>query len=282
MWRKRLSILTTAIGLASVGTDVRAACGAEEGACEIPGGTYHVELPDEGDDGAPALMFLHGWGSSGEGTLTMRGVVGAALARGYAIIAPDGIPRQGRSGRTWAFHPERPQPRDEIAFLQAVRDDAAERFGLDPERMLLAGFSIGGSMTSYLACAEPDAFAAYAPVSGSFWRPHPEACAGPVRLFHTHGWRDPVVPLEGRLLRGGSLDAPNAVAQGDVWHAMDLLRQASGCRLQADEFASDGTYWRKDWTSCSDGAALGFALFDGGHGVPEGWAKMALDWFEGR
>ena len=281
MLRVNLTTLIAAFVLAMSGTIARAGCGDEEAACEIAGGTYHVELPEDRAEEPAALMFLHGWGSSGEGTLTMRGVVDAALERGYAVIAPDGIPREGRSGRTWAFHPERPQRRDEIAFLTAVRDDAAERFGLDPGRMLLAGFSIGGSMTSYLACAEPDAFAAYAPVSGSFWRPHPETCAGPVRLLHTHGWRDPVVPLEGRLLRGDSLDAPNAVAQGDVWHAMDLWRQAGGCRLQADEFASDDTYWRKDWTSCSDGAALGFALFDGGHGVPPGWADMALDWFEG-
>ncbi|SLN40418.1 enterobactin/ferric enterobactin esterase [Roseivivax jejudonensis] len=259
----------------------RAACGPDTSApCEIAGGSYHVELPEAPQPGAPALMFIHGWGSSGEGTLTMRGVVETALERGYAVIAPDGIPREGRSGRTWAFHPERPQRRDEVAFLQAVRDNAAARFDLDPDAMLLAGFSIGGSMASYLACAAPEAFAAYAPVSGSFWRPHPEGCAGPVRLLHTHGWRDGTVPLEGRLLRGEALEAPDALAQGDVWHAMALWRSAGGCRLQADGTSGDGTYWRKDWTSCAPGATLSFALFDGGHGVPPGWADMALDWFE--
>ncbi|SFE66498.1 alpha/beta hydrolase family esterase [Roseivivax sediminis] len=259
-----------------------AGCGPVAEPCEVEAGTYHVEQPDMPAEGAPALMFIHGWGASGEGTLTMRGVVETALARGYAVIAPDGIPREGRSGRTWAFHPDRPQRRDEIAFLTEVRDDAATRFDLDAGKMLLAGFSIGGSMTSYLACAEPEAFAAYAPVSGSFWRPHPEGCAGPVRLLHTHGWRDGTVPLEGRLLRGENLEAPDAVAQGDVWYAMDLWRQAGGCRLQADTFGDDGTYWRKDWTSCVDGARLAFALFDGGHAVPPGWARMALDWFEAR
>lgn len=259
-----------------------AGCGPSPEPCTVAAGSYHVELPEGGGEGAPALVFLHGWGSSGEGALTMRGVVEAALGRGYAVIAPDGIPREGRSGLTWAFHPERAQRRDEGAFLKAVRDDAAARFGLDPGAMLLAGFSIGGSMASYLACAEPDAFAAYAPVSGSFWRPHPEGCAGPVRLLHVHGWRDRVVPLEGRLLRGASVEAPGALAQGDVWHAMDLLRQASGCPLLADRFAVENGYWRRGWSKCSGGATVELALFDGGHGVPPGWADLALDWFAAR
>ncbi len=245
------------------------------------GGSYHIELPTEPRTDGAALVFLHGWGSSGQGTLTMRGVVEAALSRGYAVIAPDGVPRGGGNGLTWAFHPDRPGPRDEIAFLGNVRDVAAARFGLASDRMLLSGFSIGGSMTSYLACAAPDAFAAYAPVAGSFWRPHPKGCTGPVRLFHTHGWRDQVVPLEGRLLRGDAPDAPGAVAQGDVWYAMDVWRRANGCGLKADRFSAEGMYMRRDWDSCDPGAALGFALFDGGHAVPRGWTDMALDWFEG-
>ncbi|QFS83480.1 Alpha/beta hydrolase family protein [Roseivivax sp. THAF40] len=268
--------------LSALPLTAKAGCGDAPGPCALPGGgTYHIELPTEPRADGAALMFLHGWGSSGQGTLSMRGVVETALGRGYAVIAPDGIPREGRNGRTWAFNPERAAPRDEVAFLQSVRDAAADRFGLSPDAMLLSGFSIGGSMASYLACAAPDTFAAYAPVAGSFWRPHPASCEGPVRLLHTHGWRDQVVPLEGRLLRGAAPDAPGAVAQGDVWYAMDVWRRANGCPLMADRFATDATYMRRTWDGCGPGAALEFALFDGGHAVPEGWAAMALDWFEG-
>jgi polyhydroxybutyrate depolymerase len=272
---RSFAILATCLLPASL----HAACGTEEGPCETEGGTYHIELPEDAV-GAPALVFLHGWGSSGEGTLTMRGIIEEATSRGYAVIAPDGVPREGRNGRTWGFQPERPGPRDEVAFLAEVRDDAAARFDLDADAMLLAGFSIGGSMVSYLACATPGAFAAYAPVAGSFWRPHPAACAGPVALLHTHGWRDGTVPLEGRLLRGDSPQADGAVVQGDVWDAMRIWRETNGCRLQANDFSADETYWRKSWTDCEAGR-LDFALYDGGHGIPPGWAPMALDWFEG-
>jgi len=261
----------------------QAGCGEAPEACQIEDGSYHIVLPAEAADradGTPSLMFLHGWGASAEGTLGMRGMVEAALARGYAVIAPDGTPREGRTGRSWGFMPDRPGPRDEIAFLQAVRDNAVARHGLDGDRMVLGGFSIGGSMVSYLACAEPSSFAAYVPVAGAFWHPLPEDCAGPVHLFHTHGWTDGVVPLEGRVL--GEAESPydeSVLAQADVWQAMQIWRAASGCRQNANGYSQTGIFWRRSW-HCESGARLDFALFDGGHAVPEGWTAMVLDWFE--
>lgn len=227
-------------------------------------------------------MFLHGWGSSGTGSIGNRRWVPQALAAGYAVLAPDGTPREGRRGRSWSFHPDWPQARDEVAFLQAVRDDAAARFGLDPARMALGGFSIGGSMTHYLACAAPDAFAAYIPVGGAFWRTHPEACRGPVRLLHTHGWRDTTVPLEGRVVRGVDANDPEALIQGDVFYAMQLWRAENGCvQLRADRFETEGAFLRRAWDRCTPGTALELALFDGGHTVPAEWIGMVLPWLGG-
>lgn len=250
-----------------------AACGDDPGACTLPGGSYHIVLPDSGPPASPAVVFLHGFGSSGEGSLSNTGMVEAVLARGYAVIAPDGQPREGAQGRRWDFHPERPAARDEGAFIRAVADDAAARFGLDRGDMLLSGFSIGGSLASYVACADPGSFRAYAPVAGSFWRPHPTGCAGPVALFHTHGWQDGTVPLEGRVLGSGA-------AQGDVFVAMQLWREAGGCRLQPDAYDTKDAFQIRSWTGCATGAQLGFALHPGGHSVPPGWATLALDWYE--
>ena len=256
---------------------VRADCAGEPGACGTPSGGYHIVLPEDAAGPVPAVVFLHGWGSSGEGILRGMGIDEEAAARGWSVIAPDGVPRgQGRDGLSWSFHPERREGRrDEAAFLREVVSDAVERHGVDPGRVMLAGFSIGGSMASYVACEDPGAFAAYAPVGGSFWRPHPEACAGPVRLLHTHGWRDATVPLEGREVGSG-------IEQGDVFRAFEIWRETNGCdAMRADRFETAGAFWRRAWDRCAPGTALELALFDGGHGVPEGWTGMALDWFEG-
>jgi polyhydroxybutyrate depolymerase len=248
-------------------------CGPQDGPCLIAEGSYHVVLPD-GAGPHPAVVFVHGYGSSGEGSFRNTGMMDTMIGRGYAVIAPDGQPRESGDGRSWDFHPERPASRDESAFIRSVADDAAARFGLDREDMLLTGFSVGGSMVSYLACAAPQAFRAYAPVGGNFWRPEPAECAGPVSMLHTHGWTDTTVPLEGRRIG-------NDFVQGDVFEALETWRRTDGCdQFRPDAFSEVGDFHIRSWTDCTAGARLDFALHFGGHSIPRGWSALALDWFE--
>ena len=130
--------------------------------------------------------------------------------------------RQGSRGPAgaWSFG-VRPPLRDE-----ALRPGATGRRGAAPSPRPRAGadgeFSVGGSLTWYLACQEPGKFAAFAPMAGGFWRRHPSTCAGPVKLLHAHGWRDQTVPLEGRPLRAG-------LEQGDIFEGLQLWRRVSSC-----------------------------------------------------
>lgn len=271
-------LLPWAVVVAST-TVAQAGCGDVEDACEVDEGAYLVALPDGDIKGS--IMFLHGFGGSGKGSVGQSWVKDA-LARGYAVIGPDGTVRDtGRPARRWSFHPDWPAQRDEIAFLTSVRDDAAERFDLDADKMVLGGFSIGGSMTSYLACAAPEAFDAYLPVGGGFWRPHPTECMGPVRLLHTHGWTDTTVPLEGRVVRGEDINDPKGFVQGDIFYTLGMWREVNECvQSRADKFVTKGPFMRRSWDRCAPESALEFALFSGGHRVPKGWADLALDWLE--
>jgi polyhydroxybutyrate depolymerase len=269
----RLALTLTS---ALVAGPAAADCNGAAGPCDLPNGTYHIVLPEGVTGPVPAILLLHGYGGEGLGTIRNKAMVNLMLGRGYAVIAPDGQPRDNGEGRSWDFHPDRPATRDETAFLVAVADDATARFGLKRDEMLLAGFSIGGSMTSYVACQAPDAFAAYAPVAGSFWLPQPTSCAGPVRLLHTHGKADRTVPLLGREIM------PDFV-QGNVFKAMETWRLTDGCpSAEADETVKLGIYTVQHWTACQPGTDLRFALHEGGHSIPKGWAQMAVDWFETR
>ncbi|WP_425091049.1 alpha/beta hydrolase family esterase [Tropicimonas sp. S265A] len=250
--------------------------------CSVAEGEYYIAMPEGTEGPVPAVVFIHGWGSSGPAVLRNAKLAQQILDRGYALIAPDGLKRQRGNGGAWSFHPDRAQRRDEVAFITAVRADAVASHGIDPDRVLLSGFSIGGSMTAYLACATPEAFSAYAPLGGNFWRPHPVDCAGPVRMLHTHGWTDGTVPLEGRILRPSDGAGAEQLAQGDVFHALRIWRETNGCdQLKADSFVTEGPYLRRKWERCTPGSALEFALFPGGHVIPGDWASMALDWYEG-
>lgn len=249
--------------------------------CAVGERDYYIAMP-KGTAPIGAVMYLHGWGGSGQGALRNTRVVDGFLARGYAVIAPDGVPRAGRNGRSWRFHPASSSQAEEVAFLETVKVDAVARFDLPPSRVILSGFSIGGSMAAYAACLSPDAFAAYAPIGGNFWRPHPEECAGPVRLIHTHGWTDTTVPLEGRVVNRVPITDPQAFAQGDIFYALQIWRETNGCvHLRADRFVTDGPYMRRAWDRCDPGTALELAIFPGGHQVPATWPDLVVDWFEG-
>lgn len=258
-------------GVACAGA-ARADCADVPGPCRIDTGEYHIRLPAA--QHPRAVVMLHGAGGSGAGMMGRAQVIDALIARGYAVIAPTGGRSFGDSGFSWGFLRQW-TGRDETAFLKAVAEDAAARFGLDRARMVLAGFSAGGFMTTYLACETPALFSAYAPVAGGFWRPQPKHCAAPVRLFHTHGWTDRTVPLEGRPLRGGTF------IQGDIWAGMELWRDTNDCDSHAPQtLGPTGDFLRRGWLDCAPGGALEFALFPGGHTIPDGWADMVLDWYE--
>ncbi|MEM6664974.1 MAG: alpha/beta fold hydrolase, partial [Pseudomonadota bacterium] len=277
-WMMRLLAGLMLLGAIVTGAPAHACGGADE-PCTAPLGTYHVALPDTPapQGGYPAVVYFHGAGGAGKRIFDNTAMLDTLTARGFAVIGPDGMERPGsRFGPGWFFRPESPALRDEMAFTRAFLDDAASRHGINRERVVLSGYSIGGSLVWYLACHDPGVAAAYAPFAGGFWRPHPEDCAGPVRLLHTHGWRDQTVPLEGRPLRNGQ------IYQGDVFEGFQVWRQENGCtKLRADQFVTDGPFWRRIHTSCTPGTALEFALHPGGHSRPGAdWATLVANWFE--
>lgn len=249
-------------------------CGGKETPCKIAEGEYNIAVP-EGWQGGPAVLYLHGFGGSGAKVIGNTGFVNRFLARGYAVIAPSGLRRGGEgTPRDWSVRDGLSYPRDDVVFLQAVLSDAAAHAGIDRSRVLIGGFSRGGSMVWEVACLAPETATAYAPVSGGFWLPMTEECAGPVNLLHTHGFSDTVVPLEGRRIVHGDVD----ITQGDIWEGLQLWRREMGCRSNAaDHEIADGL-WRKRW-ACENGS-LDLVLHKGGHGLPKGWTALALDWFE--
>lgn len=250
------------------------ACPGADSPCAVAEGSYHLLAPEGPAKGL--ALFLHGYGGRSDAQIRAAAVVGPLLARGYAVAAPQGMPRRpGDTGGAWNAFAD-PARRDDVAFLRAVIADARARLGLERAPVLAAGFSGGGMMVWRLACDAPDSATAYAPVAGLMWRPLPDRCAGPVRMLHTHGWTDPVVPLEGRSVAGGR------ITQGDLFVGLSLMRRANGCADDnPDAYDAPGPFLRRAWTDCAPGAALAFALHPGGHKTPEGWAEMALDWFEG-
>jgi polyhydroxybutyrate depolymerase len=274
----RLTLAAALFFLAALPAHSQLACGDPAIDCPTANGSYRLALPAQAAGPVPALVFLHGWGGSSAGAMKNRAMLATLGARGYALIAPEGIRTSPtRSQKNWAVRDGRDYARDDLAFLSEVLKDAATH-GIDRDRVLMTGFSRGGSMVWDVACHAPATARAYASVSGAFWEPLPAGCEGPADMFHTHGWTDRVVPIEGRSVAGGTL------TQGDAFASLRILRQALGCDPQMPDAApmeQDGGLWLRSWTKCPSGR-LDLMLHPGGHGVPKGWLDRALDWFEAR
>ena len=228
------------------------ACGPDTD-CPVADGSYRIRMPDGTPRGA--IVFAHGYRGNAAGTMASGGLERMAAENGLALIALDS------SGIDWDIpnHPGGRETRNEAAYVTAVRDDAARRFGLDPARMVLSGFSAGGMLTWQMACDIPDAFPAFIPISGTFWDPVPESCAaGSATIHHLHGTSDEVVPVGGRPI--------GDTAQGDVMAALEMWR-AKGFDSAAEVTVAD-----LDCEAWTDGAdVLSYCTHPGGHGFEAEW-----------
>jgi polyhydroxybutyrate depolymerase len=169
---------------------------------------YTVHLPAQCDGTAlPLLLILHGTGATPEWTLAETRWDKAADARGFLAVLPEGTradpgspPDFLRNPPAWnSGGPRGPfglPDADDVGFLNAVLDDAARRFPVDPHRVYATGFSNGAGMVFRLAAASSERFAAVAPVAG-LCPFDPPRLAAPMPTLYIIGTRDPLVPQEG-------------------------------------------------------------------------------------
>lgn len=222
-------------------------------------------------------MHLHGYAGSGAKIIRRDGFVKSFTSRGYALIAPTALPWGEGKPNDWGVRGGwLIYPRRDALFLREVLADAVARAKVDPDRLLMTGFSRGGSMVWDVACHAPDLARAYAPAAGGFWQPMPGECRGPANILHVHGFADPTVPMEGRTWRNEEYQF--TLSQADIWEGLRLWRRENRCPSNAAEHEISEGLWRKRW-ACEE-RSLELVLHRGKHGLPPGWADTVLDWFE--
>ena len=231
-----------------------AACGADTD-CRIGDRLYRIALPEgaAGSGPVPAIVWAHGYRGSAAGVMrngSMRKMLSDA---GYALIAAEGV------GGSWTL-PNGPRTPDsdgseEFSYFDALVADAVTNHNVDPDRILVSGFSAGGMMVWNLACHRPTLFAGFIPFSGTFWKEPPQACAAPASsVIHIHGTQDKTVPLTGRPIAD--------THQGVVEDALAMYR--------AHGDFGPSSYYQIGPLTCrsrqnAEGEILQFCLFEGGH-----------------
>ncbi|CTQ32152.1 alpha/beta hydrolase family esterase [Jannaschia rubra] len=241
------------------------ACGPDSD-CAVENGTYRIRLPDAPPQGA--ILFAHGYRGTAEGIMGNAALERMARDLGVVLVALQS------AGEDWAI-PDAPSEgrrpaRDEVAYVQAVKADVVDRFGMDPERFMLAGFSAGGMMVWNAACKAGDAFAVFVPLSGTFWKGPPATCPTGAVIWHFHGTADAVVPVAGRQI--------GPARQGDVNAVLAMYRN--------DRSLHDAVPAPVDDLDCARGegadAMLQYCLHPGGHTFDAGWlARVWRATFDG-
>lgn len=262
-----LKALTTA-GLALSASPLFG-CGVDTN-CTLGERHYRIAMPDAHDGVTPvgAIVFSHGYRGSAAGLMRNKGLRKAISDMGLAFIAlkskdddwvlPNSPRRENVDGS------------EEFNYVDAVIADASAKFSIDTDRMMASGFSAGGMMTWNLACARSDTFAAFAPISGTFWLKPQDNCAKPVAsIIHIHGDNDPTVPLTGRVIAD--------TKQGDVDEALEMYKAFGGFKQT--------TPTRTDMFTCENSAnasgdILAKCMFSGGHSFRSAYLKYAWETFE--
>ncbi|MEM9206218.1 MAG: alpha/beta hydrolase-fold protein [Pseudomonadota bacterium] len=240
-----------------------AACGSGTD-CDVDGGAYRIELPQAASGEKPgALIFFHGWQSTAAAQFKNSALVNGALSEGFAFVAPQG------AEKTWSYPGSPSAHRDEFRFAEAVRRDLIENKGIDPDRIIVSGFSMGGSMAWSLACSHGDRYAGFVPIAGAFWEPLPEACENPTdAMIHVHGGSDRTVPMEGRPI-GSSW------RQGDVEASLAVLLGTPACVARPDFPAEETRVLTCQSLTCGSGMAE-LCMHSGGHSIRSEWVIDGL------
>ncbi|MDH3665498.1 MAG: hypothetical protein OEN23_01055 [Paracoccaceae bacterium] len=244
--------------------------------CAVQGGVYRAIVP-EGDGPFPAMVYLYGSGGH-SATIANHPVFAASIVeRGYALIVPAARKMEYRPGTVmtgWNLRHEPDGKRDDPGFVARVIDDASRRFRLDRDRILLAGQSRGGFLVWEIACHGPRIAAGYAIHAGGYLGPMPRTCAEPVRILHSHGLEDDVVPYSGAPLVSGG------VAMARIESSMATMARTNDCAGGPVEAEPMLGLVRTQWTGCLTGSSLDLLLHDGGHTMPVEWFRAVIDWFE--
>lgn len=260
--RAVVALLAIAAAQAPLRADMLPECGLET-PCRITGGQYRVRFPADWDGKRPlgAILYIHGYQGSADAEMQNMAWQKLADRLHVAFVIPDG------EGGSWSYPGAPRQRRDEFTYFENLVNDLTARFPIRRDRLMVSGFSIGGSMVWNLACYRATLFAGFAPIAGAFWNPIPEHCpAVPPFLFHVHGTADTTVPLAGRPI-------------GERWHQGDVAKSLSVWQREAGlptvfpaAAPAQGLGCQRQQT---DQVFFEVCLHSGGHSVRAEWIARA-------
>ena len=189
-----------------------AACRADEDSRAGPG-TFTLPLQHAGEDReaivyvpesydpdqpSPVLLHFHGFGGMAADHLDWADFRPQAEAHGFILVVPQGSLLEGETH--WNTSPlggDNKSEAEDFGFVEALLDEIAVPYAIDPTRVYAAGYSNGGMFAHALACYRSERIAGIAAVSGVMLDDVGACDAPPTAVIILHGTSDFVLPYEG-------------------------------------------------------------------------------------
>lgn len=137
-----------------------------------------------------------------------------------------GYPGGGQSG---GENPDetknRPEPADDVAFLNQMLDALALKYSVDTHRIYATGLGDGGFMAMRVGCSMADRVAAIAPVGAAL--PKTMIClpSRAVPAAFINGTDDPVIPYDGGNYKPGQFHVLSAEDTAKTWARFDRCNE---------------------------------------------------------
>ncbi|MDT8305156.1 MAG: PHB depolymerase family esterase [Anaerolineae bacterium] len=211
----------------------------------------------------PLVIALHGFVQWPASLVEMTGWNELAEEHGFIVVYPSGtgLPLRWRAG---GGSGDSAGTAADVAFVDALIDELARSYNLDPNRIYANGLSNGGGMTSVLTCELAGRIAAAGMVAGAYLYPW-DKCdpARPVPVIIFHGTDDTIVPYAGGRSGPGDRQLPSI----PVW--VDSLAARNGCDEEPAALPARGDATGVAYTGCA-GDVLFYTISGGGHTWPGG------------
>lgn len=229
----------------------------------------HAPANYDPTQGTMLVVNLHGFSSDAPQEELLSKMTPLADERGFVVAYPYGVFASWNAGQccgtAWT------NSVDDVGFINALLDEIASEYCIDPKRVFATGMSNGGFMSHRLGCELATRFAAIAPVAGVLGIPV-ESCTPPraVPIIDFHGTGDPIVPYDGGVPlvqwdTGGLLDFPSVDESMNAWAAID------GCDGGQEISYQNGDTTCVRWLGCKEGSEVVRCASEGaGHTWPSG------------
>ena len=236
--------------------------------------TYRLYVPSPLPDGpVPLFVGFHGGSGWGDQFARTNHIEALAATNGFIVVHPDGVTIPGQRGGVWnggvcCAIAARENVHD-VGFVNALIDELALDYDIDPQRVFAFGHSNGGIMSYRLACELADRIVGIGVVAGTLGV---DTCdpTRPVSLIHIHGTADRNLPITG----GVGPDSRAGVDFPPPREGFATIAERDGCPAAEEATVGDVTTTLR--APCDAASAAAFVTIESAaHPWPGGTAVVS-------